>query len=292
MLTALTTLNKQVSISMANVAVAGILRAGKFSPNHVGSDAAILNAVAALLRRRGITVNLYSEDQFIAHGIESEQIVMAMTRDERSISRLHNLEDQGRIVINSGYGISHCARGNMVRIFAREGIPQPETLVVSTDENVKSKLDQMGFERCWVKRADCQTVHKEDVACARHAQEAQDLLGEFFIRGIRTAVIARDVHGSHVKFYGVVGTDFFHCYLSRGGNSDALDAEELRVVCTKAAKALGVEVYGGDAMVDPTTGSFVIVSFNDWPGFAPCREDAAKGICKLVSAHARKLMKR
>ena len=292
MLTALTTLNKQVSISMANVAVAGILRAGKFSPNHVGSDAAILNAVAALLRRRGITVNLYSEDQFIAHGIESEQIVMAMTRDERSISRLHNLEDQGRIVINSGYGISHCARGNMVRIFAREGIPQPETLVVSTDENVKSKLDQMGFERCWVKRADCQTVHKEDVACARHAQEAQDLLGEFFIRGIRTAVIARDVHGSHVKFYGVVGTDFFHCYLSRGGNSDVFDAEALRVVCTKAAKALGVAVYGGDAMVDPTTGSFVIVSFNDWPGFAPCREDAAKGICKLVSAHARKLMKR
>lgn len=286
------TLNKPENTFMANVSVAGILRAGMFSPNNVGSDAAILNSVATHLRRRGITVNLYSEDQFIAHGIESEQIIMSMTRDERSTSRLHSLEDQGRIVINSGYGISHCARGNMVKIFAREGIPQPDTLVVSTDENVKARLDEMGFERCWVKRADCQTIHKEDVACARHTQEAQELLGEFFIRGIRTATVSRDVQGAHAKFYGVTGTDFFHCYLSRNDSQGILDSEALRSVCTKAAKALGVTVYGGDAMINPADGTFVIISFNDWPGFAPCREEAAKGICKLVSAHARKLMKR
>jgi len=272
--------------------VAGILRAGMFSPNNVGADAAILNSVAAKLRRRGITVNLYSEEQFIAHGIGGEQIVMTMTRDERSTSRLHELEDLGRIVINSGYGISHCARGNMVKIFAREGIPQPDTLVVSTNENIKGRLEELGIERCWVKRADCQTVHKEDVACARHAQEAQDLLGEFFIRGIRTATVARDISGLHAKFYGVVGTDFFHCYLSRADGLQTIDEDSLRSVCTKAAKALGVAIYGGDVMIDPISGSFSIISFNDWPGFAPCREDAAKGICKLVSSYARKLMKR
>lgn len=277
---------------MANVSVAGILRAGMFSPNNVGADAAILNSVAAKLRRRGITVNLYSEDQFIAHGIGPEQIVMSMTRDERSTSRLHELEDRGRIVVNSGYGISHCARGNMVKIFAREGIPQPETLVVATNENIKARLDELGFERCWVKRADCQTIHKEDVACARHTQEAQELLGEFFIRGIRTATVARDVQGAHAKFYGVVGTDFFHYYLSRSDSSMIIDVDSLRSVCTNAAKALGVAIYGGDVMIDPVSGSFSIISFNDWPGFAPCREEAANGICKLISTHARKLMKR
>lgn len=276
---------------MSTVAIAGILRGGIFSPNNVGSDAAILNAVAAGLRRRGLTVNLYSEEQFIAHGIGSEPIVMSMTRDERSTSRLHALEDRGCIVVNSGYGIAHCARANMVRIFEREGIPQPETLVVATDENVRARLDELGFDRCWVKRADCQTIHKEDVACARHTQEAQELLGEFFIRGIRKATIARNVAGAHVKFYGVTDTDFFHFFFSHGNDVAALNSAALRDVCTRAARALGVVVYGGDAMVDPVSGSFVIIAFNDWPGFAPCRDGAAAAITRLIAARARKLMK-
>lgn len=276
---------------MPSVSIAGILRAGIFSPNNVSCDAAILNAVAALLRRRGLTVNLYSEDQFIAHGIGNEQIIITMTRDERSTSRLHTLEDQGRIVVNSGYGIARCARGNMVRIFDREGIPQPETLVCATDENVLPRLRELEFHRCWVKRADCQTIHKEDVACARHPQEAQELLGEFFIRGIRSATIARHAEGAHVKFYGVADTDFFHFYFSHGNEVALLDSDAFRQTCARAARALGVVVYGGDAMVDPLTGQFLIISFNDWPGFAPCREQAAKGIAKHVAARARKLLK-
>lgn len=274
---------------MAVISIAGILRGGIFSPNNVGCDAAILNTVAAMLRRRRFAVNLYSEDQFIAHGIGNEPIVLSMTRDERSTSRLHELEDGGRIVINSGYGITHCARGNMVKIFEREGIPQPHTILAATNENVLDQLIAADFSRCWVKRADCQTIHKEDVACARHVREAQDLLGEFFIRGIRSAVVCRNVEGAHLKFYGVVGTDFFHHYFSRSDITAPIDGEELRRVCTKAATALGVSVYGGDAIADPVTGSFVIISFNDWPSFAPCRDEAAKGIVSLVTARARKI---
>lgn len=274
--------------------VAGILRGGNFSPNNVSCDAAILNAAAAELRRRGIPVNIYSEEQFIAHGIGSEPVVMAMTRDERSTTRLLALEGRGRIVVNSGHGIAHCARANMVRIFSREGIPQPDTLVVATDEDVRKRLKALGVERCWVKRADCQTIHKEDVAHARHAQEAQELLSEFFIRGIRCATVARHVSGLHVKFYGVDPVGFFHFYFSDDDPvvPGPFNPEEFRATCERAARSLGVEVYGGDAIVDPATGSYLIISFNDWPGFAPCRPQAAKAIAKHVAAHARKLMKR
>lgn len=275
---------------MSSVSIAGILRAVAFSPNHVASDAAILNDVAAGLRRRGLSVTLYSEEQFIAHGIGAERIVMSMTRDERSTSRLHALEDEGRFVINSGYGISHCARGNMAAIFAREGIPQPDTLVVSTAENALPRLRQAGIDRCWIKRADCQTIHKEDIVCARHAAEAQELLSEFFIRGIRRATVSRHMEGAHVKFYGVEGSGFFHWFFA-GGKEAPVDAAELASTCSRAANALGVTVYGGDAIVDPVSGSFVIISFNDWPGFAPCREQAAKAIIKIVAARARKLLK-
>jgi hypothetical protein len=48
------------------------------------------------------------------------------------------------------------------------------------------------------------------------------------------------------------------------------------------ATAIGVIVYGGDAIVR-SDGSFVIIDFNDWPTFSPCREEAAKAIIKTPS---------
>lgn len=274
------------------VSVAAILRAGHFSPNNVGRDAAILNDVAAELRRKGLTVNVYSEEQFIAHGIDNERIVMTMTRDVRSTSRLLALERQGCVVVNSGHAITHCIRSNMVRIFEREGIPQPPTLPVNTDEDVRRQLEAGGYGVCWVKRADCQTIHKEDVVRARHIEEAQELLSEFFIRGVKNAVVAQNVEGLHLKFYGVENTDFFNMFFTGNAPAEGIpDGEELRRVCGRAARALGVTVYGGDAVVNPVTGEFCIVSFNDWPGFAPCRKEATKAIAKYVAAQARKLIK-
>ena len=54
---------------MAEITIAGIMRAGAYSPNHIGNDAAIFNAVAENLRKRGCIVNIYSEDQFIAGNV-------------------------------------------------------------------------------------------------------------------------------------------------------------------------------------------------------------------------------
>lgn len=51
---------------MAEIKIAGIMRAGAYSPNHIGNDAAIFNAAADQLRKRGCEVNIYSEEQFIA----------------------------------------------------------------------------------------------------------------------------------------------------------------------------------------------------------------------------------
>jgi len=46
---------------MNEVKIAGIMRAGVFSPNHIGNDAAVFNAVVEQLRKRGMTVNIYNE---------------------------------------------------------------------------------------------------------------------------------------------------------------------------------------------------------------------------------------
>ena len=160
---------------MAEIKIAGIMRAGAFSPNHIGTDAAILNLVADQLRKRGCEVNIYSEEQFIA-GAVSERIILNMCREQRSIRLLQQAEDAGLIVINSGYAIENCTRERMTRILMGSNIPYPDTLIVDTDEAIRDRLVQAGFERCWIKRGDFHTMHKEDVSFVRHPEEAQEVL--------------------------------------------------------------------------------------------------------------------
>jgi len=45
----------------------------------------------------------------------------------------------------------------------------------------------------------------------------------------------------------------------------------------RAATALGLEIYGGDAIV-PVTGKPVLIDVNAWPSFALYRDDAAERI--------------
>ena len=160
---------------MAEITIAGIMRAGAYSPNHIGNDTAIFNAVAEHLRKRGCIVNVYSEEQLIAGNV-TEDIIINMCREQKSIALLQQMEDAGKIVINSGYGIENCTRERMTRILMGSNIPQPQSLMVNTNEMIIDSLEQGGFSQCWIKRGDFHAIHKEDVSFVRHPQEAQELL--------------------------------------------------------------------------------------------------------------------
>lgn len=121
---------------MATIQIAAIMRAGVFSPNHIGNDATILNTVAEQLRKRGCEVNIYSEEEFCA-GPVSEPVIISMGRERRTTDLLQSLEDQGRLVINSGYGIENCIRERQARILLGSNIPYPASIIVDTDEAVR-----------------------------------------------------------------------------------------------------------------------------------------------------------
>ncbi len=279
---------------MAEINIAGIMRAGAYSPNHIGNDAAIFNATADELRKRGCQVNIYSEEKFLNEGVK-ENIIVNMCREMKSIHKLQELEDRGALVINSGYGIENCTRERMTRILLGTGIPYPKSLIVGTDENVLQDLIDGGFDRCWIKRGDFHAMHKEDVSYVRHPEEAQEVLQDYFLRGIKRAVINIHLEGDLVKFYGVQGTDyFFWFYPYDAGHSKygleaingksrgiKFDEAELRRICDEASEALDVKIYGGDCIIDPD-GSMRIIDFNDWPSFAPCRKEAAPHIAKCI----------
>lgn len=270
------------------------MRAGAYSPNHIGNDAAIFNAVADQLRKRGCIVTIYSEDQF-NNGDVKEDIIVNMCREMESIHKLQKLEDDGALVINSGYGIENCTRERMTRILIGSNIPYPDSIIVNTDESVKDALKKAGFTQCWIKRGDFHAMHKEDVSYVRHPEEAQEVLQEYFLRGIKRAVINRHLVGDLIKFYGVQGTPFFFWFYpfdeghskygheAINGKSRGLefDKERMRDICHKASEVLDVKIYGGDCIVSPE-GDIRIIDFNDWPSFAPCRQEAAPHIAKCI----------
>ncbi len=267
---------------MAVIKIAGIMRAGAYSPNHIGNDAAIFNAVAEQLRKRSCEVNVYSEEQFLS-GVVTEPYIISMCREPQSIEMLQKLEDEGRLVINSGYGIENCIRERTVRILTGSNIPMAESIVVDTDEVIKDRITRAGVTKCWIKRGDRHTMHREDVAFARHPQEAQEILQEFFMRGIKRAVICRHLQGELVKFYGITGTPFFYWFYSSDEKSrePSFNLDRLKNICTKAAETLDLKIYGGDCIVDES-GNIHLISFNDWPSFVACRNEAAPIIARMV----------
>ena len=283
---------------MAEIRIAGVMRAGAYSPNHVGNDAAIFNAVADQLRRRGCEVEVMSEEQFLNTDI-SQPVIMNMCRERESIKKLQELEEQGKLVVNSGFGIENSIRERKARIFIGNKIPMPDTLIVNTNEKVIEDIKKAGIVSCWIKRGDYHSKHKEDVTYCRHPEEAQDLLHEFFYRGIKRAVVARHLVGDLIKFYGVVGQPFFYwlyafedqnyLYEEKEGKKTypkiPFDENYLKELCNHTAQIMDIRIYGGDCIVEPD-GNIKIIDFNDWPSFAPCRKEASIQIAKAIMSLA------
>jgi NDP-sugar pyrophosphorylase family protein len=278
---------------------AAIRRGNQYSPNHIGNDAAIFNLTIDYLKGKNCEVMAYSEQEFQSVQVDNE-VIFNMARDTCTISKLQELEDTGLKVINSGYGISNCTRAKMTRLLLDNEIPHPRSLIVSTDEPLPEAALELG-DFCWVKRGDFHAIHYEDVTYTRNGKEAENILNEFALRGIPSAVLNEHLKGDLIKFYGVKNMDFFYWFYPNDLNHSKFgletingkargipfDLKYLREICTKAAEVLGIYIYGGDCVVDKS-GNIFIIDFNDWPSFAPCRSDAAPYIAQCIYEFATK----
>lgn len=274
--------------------VAGIRRGNQFSPNHIGNDAAIFSMTAHHLREAGYIVNEYIESDLLTRQID-ESLVFNMVRDWQSIRLLQQWEKEGKRVVNSGFGIENCTREKMTRLLMDNHISHPASIIVDTDKDPRPALEQAGLYNCWIKRGDFHAIHREDVTYVRHPEEAAGILKEYAIRGIQTAVINEHLSGDLVKFYGVTSTDFFYWFYPSNlhhskfgweeinGTAKGINfrLDELKTLCDRAAEVLNIHVYGGDCVVSED-GTIRVIDFNDWPSFAPCREEAARHIAKRI----------
>lgn len=279
---------------MSKRIIAGIRRGNTFSPNHIGNDATIFSLTAQHLRSRGCVVNEYTENEFIEKELD-EPYLFNMVRDKRSVRKLQLLEDEGRIVINSGYGIDNCTREKMTRLIVEHQKPHPNSLIVSTSSDPVPELKKMGISDCWIKRGDFHAIHREDVTYVRNYEEVQGILHEYAIRGIETAVINEHLQGDLVKFYGISHTDFFYWFYPTSAHHSkfgmeqingtakgfSFDLNRLKQLCSEISELLNVKIYGGDCIISED-GTIRIIDFNDWPSFAPCREEAASKMAECI----------
>ena len=275
--------------------IAGIVRGNCYSPNHVGNDAAVFNETVRHLEAAGYQVTTYTEEDVLNREVK-EQVIFTMARSKEVVEKLKNYEDEGRVVVNSGYGKSNCNREQMTRILIDNHIPHPRSIITPTvGHSISEKLKAEGMDNCWIKRGDFHAIHREDVTYVRHIEEAKGIINEYALRGISSAVINEHLVGDLVKFYGVAGTDFFYWFYPFNMNHSKFGHEQINgkaigipfsvtdmhQICESAAQVLRVKIYGGDCIISPE-GEIRIIDFNDWPSFAPCREQAAPEIARCI----------
>lgn len=263
------------------IKIAAVKRANKFSPNHIEDDYLILKMTGDHLEKLGSVVRYYDEE-IVEESFIKNRVMFSMGRTSAALKALENMQQKGAIVINPVEGIRNCFRENTVRILKENNILSPDfiltdTSVVPPEDYVKSKFNS---EKLWIKR-DGHIIHREDIALVRSYDELRSILKEFSLRGIRKAIIQEHIKGSEIKFYAVKGRDFFHWYFVNGRENLNFNEEFLRGEALRAAEALGIEVFGGDAIIDDK-GNIYFIDLNDWPSFAPVREEAAENIAALL----------
>jgi glutathione synthase/RimK-type ligase-like ATP-grasp enzyme len=264
--------------------VVGIYREAEFSPGKVNADRLIMDAVLAHLRDSGAETTALDAGAFVNSRLPSEtDVILAMCQGSAALAALAVAEKSGAIVINSALAIRNCYRDLLGPGLIHAHVPTPEGAVVSTSEPIDlSPLRILDLHApVYVKRGDLHALGEGDVQRVVGIGNIERTLHNFGDRGIKVAYVQQEVPGTVVKFYGVGNSEYFAAVPGDGGVAppDALQFELARAA-SSAAAALGLEVWGGDAIVSES--GFAIVDFNDWPSFERVRDIAATAISRRV----------
>jgi hypothetical protein len=259
----------------------GIYREWAHSPGRIDDDRAILESVGAAMAARGFNVELVAPDAEFATDFAN---IFVMCERGPILDRLKSSEKTGAIIVNSPDAIRNTYRHRMVELFARHGVAAPASQIVASD----ARNPPPGG--VWVKRYDFHATESHDVVYAASDAGWREALHGFAKRGIPYVVAQEHVPGDLVKFYGVrdamapAEANWFEWFYHRdkGMLGYSFQALDLRRAAFGAAAALGLEIFGGDAIIQ-ADGEPVIVDINAWPSYARYRDQAAQAIADLLT---------
>ncbi len=268
----------------------GIFRERAHSPGREFDDAEILRLTSKHLEAAGFEVELRAPDQVPGAVDRPPAAVFLMCERPGVLGRLLHWERSGVVQVNSPAAVLNTFRHRMMPLCEGAGIPFPRSAIVATAA-VRPEISAP----VWVKRGDVHNTQDGDVVFAPDALAARAALAGLARRGIPRAVLQAHVAGDLIKFYGVGDPGrmpglwtwfrwFYHKDQQVAGYP--FEPGRLAAVAQRAAAALGLQVYGGDAIVGPG-GEPVVIDVNAWPSFALYRDEAAERIAAYLAARFR-----
>lgn len=272
--------------------IAAIERARENSPGMIDNDHAILKATVEQLRLLGHNVIFTSCSQ---NTEPKPDAIIHMSRTKETLEYLRHLETLGTMMFNTPQAVSTCSRNAFIRILAQNGISQPKYSILRACNEVPKDGYPM-----WLKRGDGWSCHHGDVAFVTNCNEATEAIQDIFSRGAKEIICSPHIEGDIIKFYGVSGTNdaepFFRiCYPDVEKTKFGLEKHNgicqkhpfdkiaLQLIAFNAAKALGLDIFGGDCIVSPN-GEIHIIDINDFPSFSAYRNEAAEAIARLINS--------
>jgi hypothetical protein len=257
----------------------GIFRERTHSPGRESDDTEILRLTGKHLEARGYQIVLKSTDDLAVPDEIRPDLVFLMCETFEPLRQLAVLEARGVPHVNPIEAVLSTYRDRMISRFETAGVPFVPSRLVDT----KSPAPSVDLP-VWVKRADVHNTQDGDVVQVESAPALARALAALAARGIERAVLQPHVAGDLVKFYGVGAAEpgspppwfhwFHHADQKLAGHP--VDAGRLARIAAQAASTLGLEVYGGDAIV--TADALVLLDLNAWPSFARVREEASRVI--------------
>ncbi|HEX4627883.1 MAG TPA: hypothetical protein VH137_03755 [Gemmatimonadales bacterium] len=264
-------------------------RSPSYSPQqHRVNDTAILDATVGRLEAAGWRAIKTTEREVEEGRLPAAELYLNMCQGSLAAEQLMPLESDGIVVVNRPSSALNCHRYRLVRRLGESTLAFPRTLIHASSAPLPP-ADQLralspDHQKVWIKRGDVHAERAEDVV-ATSLEEVAAAVGAFTGRGIPWVALQEHVAGPVVKFYGVTDGRFFNWYGSDAGYAGErppVDDNRLKALAFEAAAILGLEVFGGDVAF-PEPDRPVLIDINDWPSFAPFRDDAARAIAAYIT---------
>lgn len=255
----------------------GVHREDGHSPGHEDDDAAILQAAAAALQRRGHRVRLCPPERVAQELAASPALVFAMCETPDYLGPLDDAVAESIPVFNSPRGIRNTFRHRMVQKLAAAPVAFPRSEGV-----VLAGKPRWPGRPVWLKRYDYHATRPDDVLFAESAARWDDAIERFAARGFTRAIAQDHVAGDLIKFYGV-GNGWFRWFYHQNQVLAGHEFDETALVRTAraAAAALGVDIFGGDVIVGADR-TLTVIDLNAWPSYARFRAEAGAAIAEFL----------
>ena len=261
----------------------GVLREPSHSPGRIDDDAAIMRRVGEALTERGFKVELITADAVIEAPAAN---LFVMCERGTVLDRLAAMEKAGAIVVNTTTAIRNTYRHRMVELFARNRVAAPDQLGCRhrREQAAAGRLrlgQALRFPRDPNRRRPLCRVRSRMARCAEPLRRARHSVrhragacagrpGQILRRAKWRADQATPI-GSNGS---IIATK--ECWVIRSIQA------RLSKAGLDAAAALGLEVFGGDAVIK-ANGEPMIIDLNAWPSYALYRDRAAQAIADCLT---------